>query len=76
MTIMAMRKRWSDFSRGQRAAIIVGSAIEAVLTSVALADLARRQRAQVRGPKALWALACVVQPAGPVAYLAFGRRSA
>jgi hypothetical protein len=75
MTIMATRKRWSDFSRGQRAAIIVGSAIEAVLTSVALADLARRPRAQVRGPKPLWALVCVVQPAGPLAYLALGRRS-
>jgi Phospholipase_D-nuclease N-terminal len=73
---MVTRKRWSDFSRGQRAAIIVGSAIEAVLTSVALADLARRPRGQVRGAKALWALVCVVQPAGPVAYLAFGRRSA
>ena len=75
MTIMAGRKRWSDFSRGQRGAIIVASAIEMVLTSVALADLARRPRAQVRGPKPLWALVCVVQPAGPIAYLALGRRS-
>jgi hypothetical protein len=75
MTNMATRKRWSDFSRGQRAAIIVGSTIELVLTSVALADLARRPRAQVRGPKLLWVLICVVQPAGPIAYLALGRRS-
>jgi hypothetical protein len=75
MTIVAGRKRWSDFSRGQRGAIIVASAIEMVLTSVALADLARRPRARVRGPKPLWALVCVVQPAGPIAYLALGRRS-
>jgi hypothetical protein len=47
---MATKKRWTDFSGGQRAAILVASAIEVVLTSVALADLARRPRVQVRGP--------------------------
>ena len=36
--IMATKKRWSDFSQGQRAAILVGTAIEVVLTTVALAD--------------------------------------
>jgi hypothetical protein len=73
--IMATKKQWSDFSGVQRAAILVGSAIEVVLTTVALADLARRPRAQVRGPKSLWILGCVVQPVGPIAYLTLGRRS-
>ena len=72
---MATKKQWSDFSGGQRAAIIVAAAIEVVLTGVALSDLARRPRAQVRGPKTLWVLGCVVQPLGPIAYLALGRRS-
>ena len=72
---MATKKRWSDFSGGQRAAILVVSAIEVVLTSVALADLARRPRAEVRGPKTLWVLGCVFQPVGPIAYLVLGRRS-
>lgn len=75
MTIVATEKRWSDLSEAQRAAIVGGTAIEVVLTTVALADLARRPRAQVRGPKSLWALGCVVQPVGPIAYLLFGRRS-
>jgi Phospholipase_D-nuclease N-terminal len=75
VTVVATKKRWSDFSEGQRAAILVGTAIEVVLTTVALADLARRSRAQVRGPKSLWVLGCIVQPVGPIAYLAFGRRS-
>lgn len=75
MTIMATKKQWSDFSGGQRAAIIVAAATEVVLTGVALADLARRPRAQVRGPKTLWVLGCIIQPAGPIAYLALGRRS-
>ena len=72
---MATKKRWSEFSGGQRASILVASAIEVVLTSVALADLARRPRVQVRGPKPLWVLGCVFQPVGPIAYLVFGRRS-
>lgn len=66
--------RWDDLTDGQQAAIIAGAAVELVLTTIALVDLARRPRDLVRGPKALWALACVVQPVGPIAYLALGRR--
>lgn len=71
---MSEKLRWDDLSDGQKAAIVVGAAVEVVLTTVALVDLVRRPRAQVRGPKALWALGCVVQPVGPIAYLALGRR--
>ena len=73
--IMTTKKRWSDLSEGQRAIIVIGSVAEAILTTVALADLARRPRAQVRGPKILWALSCMIQPVGPIAYLVVGRRS-
>ncbi|MGI9117624.1 MAG: PLD nuclease N-terminal domain-containing protein [Gaiellales bacterium] len=71
---MAEQRRWSDFSRTQQTAMIVAGAVEAVLTTAALIDLARRPRTQVRGPRLLWALGCVVQPVGPIAYLAVGRR--
>ena len=71
---MAPEKRWSDFSPAQRAAIVAVSIVEVVLTTVALVDLARRSSEQVRGGKALWALGCFVQPIGPIAYLAMGRR--
>ncbi len=54
-------------------AIVAGAAIEVALTTAALVDLARRPAEQVRGPKALWALGCVVQPVGPIAYLTVGR---
>jgi hypothetical protein len=47
---MATKKRWSDFSGGQRAAILVASAIEVVLTSVALADLARVHAGRCAAP--------------------------
>jgi hypothetical protein len=72
---MPERRRWDDLSRQQRTAIVVGAAVELVLTTVALSDLARRPAAQVRGPKALWAVGCFVQPVGPVAYLLLGRSS-
>ena len=42
--------------------------------TVALIDLARRPSRLVRGSKRGWAMACFVQPVGPIAYLAFGRR--
>jgi hypothetical protein len=74
MASKKQKKQWSDLTDGQRAAIVVGGAIELVLTTLALVDLVRRPAAQVRGPKTLWALGSVVQPVGPIAYLLFGRR--
>lgn len=67
------QRRWSELSGRQQAAIVAGAVTEAVLTTVALVDLARRPAAQVRGRKACWAIGCLIQPVGPVAYLAFGR---
>ena len=71
---MGQKKRWSEYSPGQRAAIVAAAAVEVALTTVALIDLARRPGSEVRGPKLLWAAGCFVQPIGPVAYLAIGRR--
>jgi hypothetical protein len=71
---MKQKKRWSDFTRNQRVAVVAAAAVEVVLTTAALVDLARRPSAQVRGFKPLWLLGCVVQPIGPIAYLKFGRR--
>ncbi|MDP4803923.1 MAG: PLD nuclease N-terminal domain-containing protein [Candidatus Nanopelagicales bacterium] len=73
---MKSRRKWSDLTSSQQQVIIVGALLEAAITTVALIDLARRPRAQVRGPKAAWALGCFIQPVGPIAYLALGRRSA
>ena len=47
MTIVATKKRSSDFSEGQQAALLVGTAIEVLLTAVALADLVRSPCAQL-----------------------------
>ena len=69
-------KKWSDLTPLQRKAVVVGGAVELVLTTYAGRDLSRRPAEQVRGPKALWFLAFGVQPFGPLAYLTVGRRSA
>jgi hypothetical protein len=66
--------RWSELSPGRRRQIVALGSVELVLTVMSLVDLSRRPAEQIRGSKALWALAVFVQPVGPVAYLALGRR--
>ncbi len=73
---MAGKKKWSDLTDTQKAAIVVAASVELSLTAAAVADLIRRPRDQVRGSKALWLLGCFVQPVGPIAYLAWGRTTA
>jgi hypothetical protein len=73
---MGAKRHWKDLTPRQRRLVVAGGAIEIVLTTMALRDLARRPSWSVRGPKAAWALACFVQPVGPIAYLTVGRRRA
>ena len=69
------KKKWSDLTATQQRAIIVAGAVEAVVTVVALRDIARRPASEVRGSKLVWVLSFVVQPFGPLAYFASGRRT-
>lgn len=71
-----MSRTWSSLSPTQQRLILLGSAAEVVLTTIAAVDLKRRPAAQVRGRKPLWALALVVQPVGPIAYLLAHHRAA
>jgi phospholipase D-like protein len=68
-------RQWRDLSQRQRKGLLALSALEFALTVTAAVDLFRRPRQQIRGPKALWWPAILVQPVGPVAYLALGRRA-
>ncbi len=68
------KKKWQDLTPTQQKLVIVGGAVEVVLTTISLVDLSRRDRALVRGPKLMWVAAFVVQPIGPIAYLTIGRR--
>ncbi|HET9561200.1 MAG TPA: PLD nuclease N-terminal domain-containing protein [Propionibacteriaceae bacterium] len=71
---MASKKRWSDLTPTQQGLILASAAVELALTAAAIIDLARRPADQIRGPKPLWLLGCIIQPLGPLAYLALGRR--
>jgi hypothetical protein len=71
---VAKQQKWSDLTTLQKRAIVVLGTLEAVMTLTALRDLATRPADQVRGPKAAWVLGFVVQPVGPLAYFAVGRR--
>ena len=70
---------WQRLSSGQRAAIVCVAAVDVGLRAWALVDLVKRPAADVKGPKAAWALGlCFVSSAGvlPSAYLLVGRRRA
>ncbi len=71
------RDRWNDLSPARRGAVVAVGVVDASLRAWALVDLRNRPAEQVKGPKALWALALtVVSSAGllPGAYLLVGRR--
>jgi hypothetical protein len=68
-------RQWREMPRWQRTINLVLAPVEVVLTTVAAVDLARRPGRRIRGPKALWWPVILVQPFGPVAYLAWGRRA-
>ena len=72
--VLRKKKRWSDFSRRQQQAIVLGAIAELAMTTIAVADLTRRPATQLRGAKPLWLVTFVVQPIGPILYLLVGRR--
>lgn len=78
---MSSKKKlsWGELSPRAKTTIVAAAAVDAGLRAWALADLAGRDDAEVRGPKKLWGLGLgVVNSAGllPAAYLLFGRASA
>jgi hypothetical protein len=71
-------KRWAELSPSRKRLVIIAGVVESVMKAVALADLARRPAAQVRGPKPLWALALTLLNsvgAAPIAYWIYGRKT-
>jgi len=70
----SLREQWDAMPPWKRSGTVALGVAEIVATTVAVADLVRRPREQVRGPKALWWPALTVQPFGPLAYLFLGRR--
>ncbi len=69
------KKRWSDLTGSQRAATIVGSAVQFALAAAAWSDLANRPAKLVNGKKAVWAVVIAVNFVGPISYFLLGRRA-
>jgi flagellar biosynthesis/type III secretory pathway M-ring protein FliF/YscJ len=71
---MNTKRRWSDFTPGQKMAIAVVGALQITLLIAALVDLRRRPAAQINGNKKLWTLVAFINFVGPIAYFVFGRK--
>lgn len=68
------RRRWSDLSSRQQAAVLTLASVQLSLAATAWTDLARRPAAEVNGSKSRWALLIAINVIGPVAYFRRGVR--
>ncbi|WP_026819783.1 PLD nuclease N-terminal domain-containing protein [Arthrobacter castelli] len=71
---MAKRKSWTDLSEEQRRGVSGAVAMQLILLAAALIDIARRPQSRIRGSKLAWAVASLVNIAGPICYFIFGRK--
>ena len=68
------KKRWSDMSRGQQVATVLGSVVQVTLLAAALWDIAHRPETGINGSKKAWTAASFVNFVGPIAYFLRGRQ--
>jgi len=67
------KTKWQEMSTTRKAVVIVVGTVQILLAVKAWADLARRPKSQVRGPKARWASIIGINFVGPLAYFRWGR---
>jgi hypothetical protein len=72
--VIMTKKRWSDLSGGEQAAIVVLGAAQIGLLAAALWDLAHRSADEVRGSRGMWAGLVFINWIGPLAYFTIGRK--
>jgi hypothetical protein len=70
-----MARKWSELTEAQRRTFVTMGVVQVLLAAAAWADLALRPREFVRGRKVWWALAILINFAGPLAYFRWGRRT-
>ena len=68
------RKKWTELTGGQKAAVVLLGSLELALAATAWSDLAHRPARQVNGRKGVWAAVIAVNWIGPLAYFRWGRR--
>lgn len=67
------KKTWGELSPARRAGVIAVGVAQLVLLTMAQRDISRRPAELIRGPKAAWRLASLVNFVGPMGYFIFGR---
>jgi hypothetical protein len=68
------KKRWSDFSDGQKVGLIILATVQIGLLVAALWDLAHRSAEEVRGDRRMWVGLVFINWIGPLAYFTVGRK--
>ena len=66
------KKKWNELSPIARFGTIAAAIVQLSLLVAAQTDISRRPSAQIRGSKAMWRLATLVNFIGPATYFAFG----
>lgn len=66
-------KQWKRLSPSQRTVMVAGAVVQVTLLAAAQIDITRREADEIRGPKLLWRLICLVNFIGPILYFAIGR---
>ena len=68
----AQKKAWKDLSPTAKFGTISAALIQLSLLVAAQTDITRRPAAEIRGSKAMWRVATLVNFVGPGSYFTFG----
>lgn len=68
----ARKKAWKDLSPTAKFGTISAAAVQLSLLVAAQTDITRRPAEQIRGSKAMWRVATLVNFVGPGTYFTFG----
>lgn len=68
-------EKFKHLSPAGQAAIVGITAWNLWLIGLAQRDISRRPAEQIRGPKALWRVACLTNTIGPLVYFRWGREA-
>jgi hypothetical protein len=66
------KKTWKELSPKARVGTIVGATVQLMLLFAAQRDISRRPAVEIRGTKAFWRVATLVNFIGPGTYFTFG----
>lgn len=68
----AQKKAWNELSPMAKVGTITAAVVQLSLLIAAQKDISRRPAEQIRGGKALWRMATLVNFVGPGSYFTFG----